>query len=276
MIICLEYEGEREMPVSFCRLGLFRRIYRLRTSCVALPEHWCCPSHCHCKHRLKALTAPVIGKKSSHRHHFSCHILDRNGGHSSTWDVEVCARPHRQTVPLSPSRGNMSSKPMMAMPTIQGEAVELFPRKPPTPINTGRPMSRESLPEDNEALLSTILTRRPSTSASENRAPVVSPGQARAGDVQQESKSRANDVGGGRPPLAGGPRCVGGDLDGDGDKRGSSAPEVSFACCSTIAHVSSFERHKRACCLLVYTRYTCIYSGVYSSGTAVDYEFILA
>ena len=121
MIICLEYEGEREMPVSFCRLGLFRRIYRLRTSCVALPEHWCCPSHCHCKHRLKALTAPVIGKKSSHRHHFSCHILDRNGGHSSTWDVEVCARPHRQTVPLSPSRGNMSSKPMMAMPTIQGE-----------------------------------------------------------------------------------------------------------------------------------------------------------
>lgn len=123
---------------------------------------------------------------------------------------------------------------MMAMPSIQGEAVELFPRAPLAPTNTGRPMSRGSIPENNEALLSTILTRRPSTSASENRALLVSPGQARGGVVQQESKSKANGAAGGRPPLAEGPRCVGGDLDGGGDKRGSSAPEVRFTCCFVV------------------------------------------
>lgn len=132
-----------------------------------------------------------------------------------------------------------SQQPMMAMPSIQGEAVELFPRAPLTPVNTGRPgSSRGSIPENNEALLSTILTRRPSTSASENRALVVSPGQARVGVALQDSKSKASGVGGegggggeGRPPLAEGPRCVGRDLDGGGDKRGSSAPEVKEIAC---------------------------------------------
>lgn len=142
---------------------------------------------------------------------------------------------------------NMSSQPMMAMPSVQGEAVELFPRAPLAPINTGRPMSRGSLPENNEALLSTILTRRPSTSASENRALLVSPGQARGGDVQQESKSKANSAAGGRPPLAEGPRCVGSDLDGGGDKRGSSAPEVRFACC--LLFCACFE-FRATCCLV--------------------------
>ena len=135
----------------------------------------------------------------------------------------------------------MSSQPTMSMPTIQGEAVELFPRAPLTPINIGRPMSRGSLPENNEALLSTILTRRPSTSASENLSLLLSPGPARVGVLQQESNSKGFGVGAGRPPLAEGPRCGGGDLDVGGDKKGSSAPEVRFACCCRICTCFEFR-----------------------------------
>eukprot|EP00904_Undaria_pinnatifida_P010728 jgi/Undpi1/6786/HiC_scaffold_21.g09263.m1 len=108
-------------------------------------------------------------------------------------------------------------QPTAMMPGIQGEAVELSSRASLTPANSGRPVSsRGSVPDNNEALLSTILTRRPSTSTSDNRALVVSPGQERVPTgVQEISESKGNgdirgggDGGGGGRPPPGPPRCV--------------------------------------------------------------------
>lgn len=123
----------------------------------------------------------------------------------------------------------------MPMPSIQGQAVELFSRAPPAaPVISGRPASRGSISDNKGGLLSARLSARPSTSASQRSAyGEGAPGGGQASLVPQgEARGRegkTTEVGGGRPPALVS-RSKGKEGSGGNGGGGNVAPEVRFVC----------------------------------------------
>lgn len=113
--------------------------------------------------------------------------------------------------------------PDVAMPSIQGEAMELFSRMP-APTNSGPLASHRASPHgaNNTANGNNMLSGRPSTSGDGRR--LDSNGKTR-GDAELLEALRGDGVGGG--PVGGGRPPISRRLsNGDGKSRGDSIVEV--------------------------------------------------